>query len=359
MSRFPTLTLALESFDLSREKIHHGLRLAAAVLLGYFVAVLIGLPERFWVVITVLIVMRADADSALAAGWERARGTVLGSVIGLLGVVLHHYGANSTLISLTIISSLAFASAAVPMLRSAAVAALIILGAGELAGHSIVHVALLRVLQITIGIAVSMALVLSTAKLNTRSRLLATCATLLGRLALQLQMHGARSEPTETEAETNGAAMRSALLGLATLANSADKKFPWSQRQAVPRHERHHRRIAALTNRLVQDTLMMNRVMRLLSHGNEGRLAHTAATTASAALKSVVNTLKTKVPASLATLRQLAESCATRDTTGTALLAAPLRLLLEDLQQFCASIGATADASATTTTHATTIPADS
>ena len=81
----------------------------------------------------------------------------------------------------------------------------------------------------------------------------------------------------------------------------------------------------------------------VMAFSNEGRLAHTAATTASAALNSVVDTLNTKVPASLATLRQLAESCATRDTTGTALLAAPLRLLLEDLQQFCASIGATAD----------------
>lgn len=343
MSRLATVKRVLEYFGLPEQALHHGLQLAAAVLLGYGVAVLLGLPERFWVVITVLIVMRADSDSAMDAGWERVRGTVAGSLAGMLGVYLHHLGANAVVVSLAIISLLAFASAAVPMLRSAAVAALIILGAGDLAGHSVIHVALLRVLQIGIGIAVSMALVLATSQVSTRARLQAGCASLLGRLALQLQMHGRRSTRTEAQAEAGSAAVRSALFGLATLAASADRKFPWTPGKGATApvwHERHHRRIATLTSRLVQDSVMLNRTLQLLSQCNEEQLAHQAAGTTSAALASAANTLAAKGQPCLHALGLLAKDCETRGSAGAAMLTAPLRLLLDDLLQLCASVGA-------------------
>lgn len=330
----------MSRLGLTPPALYHGAQLAAAVLIGYFVAVVLGLPERFWVVITVLIVMRADSGTTLDAGWDRVRGTVVGVLSGLLGVFLQHLGANAMVVTLATISLLAFASAALPLLRSAAVAALIILGAGELAGYSVIQVALLRVLQIGIGVGVSVALAMATSRWSTRARLVAGCASLLGRLSLQLQMHGLRARPTEAQTQASSAAVRSALAGLETLARSADRTLRWSRPVAVALHERHHRRMAALTSRVVQDSVVLNRVLALLRECNEGPLAQEAASTASAALSSVVGTLTAGGAPSLDALRRLAHHDAAHASAGTAMLAAPLRLLLDDLHQLSASAAA-------------------
>ena len=330
----------------SVQTLRHGLQLAATVLLGYGLAAMLGLPERFWVVITVLIVMRADAGSALDAGWDRVQGTVVGALAGLLGVYAHHLGASGTVLTLAIVSLLAFGSAAVPLLRSSAMAALIVLGAGELPGHSATGAAVLRVVQIGIGVAVSVAVAHATSQYSTRGRLLAGCATLLRRLALQLQTRGLRAQATEAQAEARGLAMRTALQGLALLAGSADRKFPWSRSKAAnPFHERHHRRIAALTARVVQDAVVLNRGLDLVHSGHKAQGEREAIEAASAALSSVANVLVGTGPASLHALQQLADRCAS-DEVGNAdgggdagasrLLAAPLRLLLDDLHQLCA-----------------------
>lgn len=325
------------------QTLRQGAQLAATVLLGYGIAVALGLPERFWVVITVLIVMRADAGSALDAGWDRVLGTVIGAVAGLLGVYLHHAGASGTAVTLAIVSGLAFGSAALPMLRSSAVAALIVLAAGELAGHSAYEAAVLRVVQIGIGVLVSVAVAQGTSQYSTRGRLMAGCANVLRRLALQLQTRGLRAPTTEAQAEARGLAMRTALQGLAMLAGSADRKFPWSRAQTDPLHARHHRRIAALTARVVQDAVVLNRGLDLVlraSHAGQGERA--AIEAASAALSSVANVLAGTGSASLQALQQLAGDSEAGgagdliDAAGSRLLAAPLRLLLDDLQQLCA-----------------------
>jgi hypothetical protein len=235
---------------------------------------------------------------------------------------------------------MAFASAAVPMLRSAAVAALIILGAGELAGYPVVHVAVLRVLQIGIGVGVSVALALATSRYSTRARLLAGCAALLRRLALQLQTRGLRAATTAAQADARSAAVRNALQGLATLAASADRKFPWSRGKGSPLHERHYRHMAALTSRVVQDAGVLNRVLNLMPASQQGQLAREAVDAASAALSTVAQAISATGQPSLGALRQLAKACeAGAGATGplSAMLAAPLRLLLDDLQQLCDS----------------------
>lgn len=327
----------MSRLGLNSRTLYHGAQLAVAVLIGYFVAVVLGLPERFWVVITVLIVMRADSGTTLDAGWDRVRGTVVGVLSGLMGVFLQHLGANALVVTLVTISALAFASAALPLLRSAAVAALIILGAGELAGYSVLQVALLRVFQIGIGVGVSVALAMVSSRLSTPARLLAGCASLLDRLSLQLQMHGLRAHPTEAQAQARSAAVRSVLAGLEMLAASADRTFHGLRPPATPLHERHYRRIAALTGRVVQDAVVLNRVLVLLRECNEGHLAHEAASTASAALSSVVGCLSAGGAPSLDALRQLAHHDAAHASAGAAMLAAPLRLLLDDLHQLSAS----------------------
>ncbi len=336
MSLLQLLKPTLSSGVLSGQTLRHGSQLAATVLLGYALAAVLGLPERFWVVITVLIVMRSDAGSALDAGWDRVQGTAVGALAGLLGVYVHHAGASGITVTLVIVSILAFGSAAVPMLRSSAVAALIVLAAGDLAGHSATEAALLRVVQIGIGVLVSVVVAKATSQYSTRGRLLAGCAALLRRLALQLQTRGLRSPSTEVQAEAGALAMRAALQGLALLAGSADRKFLWSRSETIPLHARHHRRIAALTARVVQDAVVLNRALDLVRSGHAGQGERVAVDAASAALSTVANALAGTGSGSLLALQQLARDCETGDTQhepSGRLLVAPLRLLLDDLQQ--------------------------
>ncbi len=340
MSRADVAPRTSGLFGITPQALHHGMQLAACVLLGYGLAVALGLPERFWVVITVLIVMRADADSVVDVGWDRVQGTVVGAVSGLLGVYLQSIGANAMAVTLTIVSVLAFASAARPLLRSSAVAALIVLGAGSIAGHSAMAVAILRVAQIAIGVGVCIALTLVTAQVSTRARLLTGGATLLGRLALQLRMRGVRAAPTEAQVEAGGLAVRTALLGLATLAHSADRRYPWTRTKSRTLHERHHRRIAALFSRVVQGVAVLNRVLALPSNTDDAPAAHAAAKAASAALNSVSLAIAGKGYADFAPMRQLLQDGGCEGVRLTAaVLTAPLRLLLDDLQQLCASVG--------------------
>ena len=66
-----------------------GAQLAAAVAIAWGVSHLIGLPESFWAVMSVLIVMRPSAGSTLEAGWDRVRGTFAGALAGLTTGWLH------------------------------------------------------------------------------------------------------------------------------------------------------------------------------------------------------------------------------------------------------------------------------
>src|ERR1700709_1050978 len=117
----------------------HGLQLAAAVVISYLASAAFGLPEGFWAVMSTLIVVRPDTGATIGAGWDRVRGTGLGPRCGWLGVWMRHLGIGVPEATLTIVALLAFASAGVPILRSAPITALIILSSGGIAGHSAVQ----------------------------------------------------------------------------------------------------------------------------------------------------------------------------------------------------------------------------
>lgn len=142
----------------------HGLPLAAAVLLAYLVSVGLRLPEPVWAVTTVLIVMRPDTGATLLAGWQRVAGSVAGALCGLMGGLAMHFGATALPTTLSIVGTLAFFGATSPIWRSAPIAAMIVLGAGELAGHSPLWAAALRLAQVALGISVAMAVSLAAAR---------------------------------------------------------------------------------------------------------------------------------------------------------------------------------------------------
>jgi len=318
-------------FSMDTEKRHHGLQLAVAVVLAYFVSSLAGLPEHFWAVMSTLIVMRPNSASTFDAGWDRAKGTLIGVTGGLIGVYLQHMGAHALATTLTVVVLLSFASAASPGLRSAPVAALIILAAGGLPGHSPLQLALLRVAQILIGVAVAMAIAMASSRYRAGDRLRAGCATLLRRLAHLLQQADARAARNESDAEKAGAAVRAALDRLTTLAASADRASRFFKHADVSADERHHRNIVGLTGRIVQDISLLNRVLRVRGEQQPLRCAGEAAQAVSAGLASVADVLAGRGQPDLAALR--AATRARGEDAPDALLAAPLRLLLEDMQR--------------------------
>jgi hypothetical protein len=101
--------------------------------------------------------------------------------------------------------------------------------------------------------------------------------------------------------------------------------------------------MAALTGRVLQDSVVLNRVLGLLRAEAAAALARVAADTSGAALRGVASVLSATGPAHLDALRQLASDCEAADSAGAAMLAAPLRLLLDDLQQLSSCAGAAAD----------------
>ena len=76
----------------STEAGRHALRLAVVAAIGEIVAQASGLPHGYWIVLTILIVLRPDYASTIYRGVQRAAGTVLGAGLGLATALLLHAG---------------------------------------------------------------------------------------------------------------------------------------------------------------------------------------------------------------------------------------------------------------------------
>lgn len=68
------------------------LRLFGACALAYLCGVVIGLPEKYWALITAIVVTQPVLGDTLAAGRERILGTLIGAAAGFLVLELaeHH-----------------------------------------------------------------------------------------------------------------------------------------------------------------------------------------------------------------------------------------------------------------------------
>jgi uncharacterized membrane protein YccC len=70
----------------------HALRLAVVAGVGEIIAQASGLPHSYWIVLTILIVLRPDYASTIYRGVQRAGGTVVGAGLGLATALLLHAG---------------------------------------------------------------------------------------------------------------------------------------------------------------------------------------------------------------------------------------------------------------------------
>ena len=186
-----------------------GLQLAASVALSFLASGLLGLPQGFWAVMSALIVMRANPDATLDAGRDRVLGTVAGAFAGVAGIALFGDRGHAPVASLAIVCALAFLTAVRPALRSAPIAALIVLAATGSATQGPLHAALLRTAEIATGVVTSLVVAWLARHLGTRARPAAACAQLLRQLEQQLRLPAdAATDVREKQARTVRATAR-------------------------------------------------------------------------------------------------------------------------------------------------------
>ena len=240
------------------DALRYGARLGGAVLLAFAASAALRLPEGFWAVMSALIVVRADAGSTFGAGWDRIRGALAGTALGLAGVALRRHGGSGTeLTSLLLVALLAFAAGIWPALRAAPISALIIVSSGGIAGHSAWQVATLRAVEIGIGVAAALLVALIGHRGRARAHFRAAAAAQLRALAASLD-----TPPHADAREAADAERRTSLRRLAVLADAADREarlVGWRRREL---DRERHRRTARLVSRTASDVALFERSAR-------------------------------------------------------------------------------------------------
>ena len=318
----------------------HGLQLGASVVIAYLLSAACGLPEGFWAVMSALIVTRPDTGATLAAGWDRVRGTLLGTACGLVGVWLRHQGLGAPAATLAIVAVLAYASAGVPILRSAPITALIVLSSGGIGRHTPLEVAELRVAEIAIGVTVGLAISVALPASRAATRFGAECAAVLRQVAANLERSIGGAPRSPEEKDETSAAMRASLRQLVLLAESAGRESRFSWRRLFARHREAAagrpvpKRVAQLVMRTSQDAALLGRIFESAGPQRDATYWPDLREAASAALESVAAAMAGGTRAELAALRRMDDLLAERRATDDValMLTGPVRWLIEDLR---------------------------
>ncbi|HYZ54654.1 MAG TPA: FUSC family protein [Streptosporangiaceae bacterium] len=93
----------------STEAGRHALRLAVVAAIGEIVAVASGLPHGYWIVLTILIVLRPDYTSTIYRSVQRAAGTVIGAGLGVATALLLHVGTAAVVAAVGVTMTIAYA----------------------------------------------------------------------------------------------------------------------------------------------------------------------------------------------------------------------------------------------------------
>ena len=123
----------MRRFIPTRTHLRQTLRLVAACALAYTVAGLVGLPEKYWALITTVVVLQPMLADTLAAGRDRILGTLIGAAVGFLVLELAQHGAPLLPMFWIAFIPLGFLIALFPYLRLSAVTLIIVVlvpGAG-------------------------------------------------------------------------------------------------------------------------------------------------------------------------------------------------------------------------------------
>jgi len=136
--------------------IEHSARTAVAAVVSLFVARWFGLPESYWAAVTTLVIMQSTLGAALPVSAQRLAGTALGAAVGALAGT---YYPGNTLVFGGCILILGIVFVPFRLDRNAYRYASITLAMIMLVpGHSGWIVALHRFFEVSVGIAVGLAM---------------------------------------------------------------------------------------------------------------------------------------------------------------------------------------------------------
>jgi len=169
-----------------REDWPDALRMVIATVLAAGVSMLLRLPEMYWAVLSAVIVSRPGAGGSGRAGASRLIGTVFGSAVamGVIGARAWHVP-EIALLAIAMIPLSLFITA-FEEFRTAPVAAVILLSSTS-ALVSPFHIALLRLLQITIGSLSSTVVGISVLPSRGHGRVFRMAASILTRIGAALE----------------------------------------------------------------------------------------------------------------------------------------------------------------------------
>lgn len=101
-------------------------RLVGACALAFAFAAASGLPERYWALITAVVVTQPMLSDTLGAGRERVLGTLLGAAAGFLVLIAEQHGAPRLPLFWLALVALALLVAMYPYLRLSAVTLIVV-----------------------------------------------------------------------------------------------------------------------------------------------------------------------------------------------------------------------------------------
>ena len=140
----------------STEAGRHALRLAVVAGVGEVVAQASGLPHGYWIVLTILIVLRPDYASTIYRGVQRAAGTVLGAGLGLATALLLHVSPAALVAAVGVTMTVAYAVFAVNYLLFAVVLTDFVITLLALLGQTAEQTVVARLIGTGIGAALAL-----------------------------------------------------------------------------------------------------------------------------------------------------------------------------------------------------------
>ena len=152
---------ALENMEaaagIETEAGRHALRLAVVAAVGEIIAQAAGLPHGYWIVLTILIVLRPDYASTIYRGVQRAGGTVLGAGLGLATALLLHVGPGLLVAAVGITMTVSYAVFAVNYLLFAVFLTDFVIMLLALLGETAEQTVVARLIGTGIGAALALA----------------------------------------------------------------------------------------------------------------------------------------------------------------------------------------------------------
>ena len=176
----------LRRLDSLRQDWPDALRMVVSTVLAGTMSSLLHLPEMYWAVLSAVIVSRPGAGGSTKAGASRLIGTVFGSAVAMAVIGARAWHVPEIALLAIAMIPLSLFITAFEEFRTAPVAAVILLSSTS-ALVSPFHIALLRLLQITIGSMASTLVGISVMPSRGHGRVFRMAASILTRIGAALE----------------------------------------------------------------------------------------------------------------------------------------------------------------------------